>query len=1641
MDKKIGIADSKQMNLKQKIIDLLANGSKPTKPEPPPEPPPPPPISAYCDTAVLALDAIDIRGWALSEDGIKTVEVSIDGTPIGQAVYGSARPDIRAAFPESENALNSGFCLFKTLEPPLTEGNHQLETKITSNDGHIEIIQLQFDVTETFEAFSYNHPAMILSCDNVSLGLKSIDITGFAISAYPITRVDLSIDDIFIKKANIGISRLDVEQMYPCYKDSVNAGFCLYCKFDEPIAEGPHTITLQATAEPGIQGSRQFTFDAVEDTTPSIFIKCDETNLAVDAVEIKGFAVSSEKIAHIEVYIDDVFEGDASYKLDRADVAKAYPCYEDSDKSGFCFYKAYKMPVLAGIHTVAVKMPGSAGIHTVAVKVLTEGGHLKQWLKQAEFAPSYEDLTRKKPNILIRCDTELSAVDVIEITGWAASPEGIKEVEIYIDDIFIDKAVYGVKREEIGMVHPCYKDSANAGFCLYKTLDNPLSEGPHTITVAAATETGIKGSRQFTFDAVRDIPPVIVIKCDETNLASDAVEIRGFVVSSEKIAKIEVYIDDVFDGAASYGLERADVAKSYPCYKGSGKSGFCFYRAYDKPVSPGIHTVAVNATTEGGHLKQWQKQVEFAPSYEKLTRKTPNISIRCDTALLTFDVLDCSGWAVSPDGIKEIGIYIDGIFIDNAVCGASREAVGAIHPCYKGSANAGFCLYKTLKTPLSQGQHTLNLRVQTNNGLEDALEIVCKTVESYKSHSKLNPTFFKSFDMLLLTCEITKVRGWIVTPAGLTSVKIFVDGHYAGSAKIDIRNDITPLYPCYKHTERVFFYLDQIFETPLSTGRHVLTIKANALDRQTMSWDYEYENVEEYAIFLMRTNPEALIELDIARMSLDFIEVRGWALSPDGIDRVEVYLDNRFIDTAYYGFERGEMAETFTLYKAFKDGINCGFCLYEKLDEPLPAGYHTLKVIAISVTGLTKAKYEYNFITRLYRQQCPDVPAIILSCDKLLITPDVVEAEGWTSSPDGISSVEFYVDDVYIDKAFHGISTQEIGRLLPCYKNSSYSAFVLYNAYENNFTPGNHLVTLKITSETGVVRQWSTMHYIADSYEKYLERIEPLPLSKIKHIIDELLYRPKISIVTPVYNVAPQWLDKCIQSVIDQYYENWELCIYDDASTSEETIECLHKWKNVDARIKIAFGSVNMHISGATNEALKLAEGEFIALLDNDDELTRDALYENVWLLNMNPELDFIYSDEDKMEEDGTLCDPFFKPDWSPELFCSMMYTCHFGVYRKSIIDKINGFRKGYEGSQDYDMVLRFTEQTTPGRIAHIPKALYHWRKIFGSSSGNAQHKTYAFDSAMKALRDYIDRNSIEGEVINENNTGLYRIKRKLRETPLVSIIIPTKDKVEYLEKCVKSLIKKTEYPNVEIIVLDTGSVELVTHEFYNEIRQIKQVRIIDYPNPEFNYAEANNWAAARAQGPYLLFLNNDTEVIEPAWLSAMMEYGQLPEVGIVGAKLLYPDDGIQHMGVVVGLKRAASHVGRRYPDKKLMGFPYIHAKDVVRNVTAVTGACLLMRKALFDNMNGFDIKFRIAFNDIDLCLRVREEGYKVIYTPYAKLYHHESVSVGKPYEDTGRCPGLFEAEVELFRERWAIENYVDPFYNINLDESLRFKH
>ncbi len=540
--------------------------------------------------------------------------------------------------------------------------------------------------------------------------------------------------------------------------------------------------------------------------------------------------------------------------------------------------------------------------------------------------------------------------------------------------------------------------------------------------------------------------------------------------------------------------------------------------------------------------------------------------------------------------------------------------------------------------------------------------------------------------------------------------------------------------------------------------------------------------------------------------------------------------------------------------------------------------------------------------------------------------------------------------------------------------------------------------------------------------------------AKLEHYKKEIIsfeYQPKISIVTPVYNPDVAWIKAAIESVINQVYENWELCIA-DASTKKDVRKCLEAYAKKEARIKIKFLSENKGISGNSYEALSLATGEYIGLLDHDDELSPDALYEAVKYLQNNRSADIIYSDEDKIDIKGNRTDPFFKPDWSPDRFLSHMYTCHFGVYRKKIIDEIGGFREGYDGSQDYDLVLRFIEKTNC--IHHIPKILYHWRIVPGSAAGSNDAKKYAFTAAKRAINDYLKRNNIQGEVGDGFLLGSYHVKRKLLKTPLISIIIPTKDNVKILKKCINSILKNTSYPNYEIIIVNNDSIEKMTYDYFKELKRTVCIKILDFKK-DFNFSAINNFAVKSAAGEIILFLNNDTEVILKEWLSAMLEHAQRNEVGAVGCKLLYPDKTIQHAGVILGINYldgeniVAEHSPKYIPYNN---HGYFGKACVIHNLSAVTAACMMLRKDVFEEVGGFDENLAIAYNDVDLCLKIREKGYLIVYTPYAQLYHYESQSSG--YDGTEDKKERFLKEIKYIRKRWGeVIDKGDPYYNPNL--------
>ncbi len=546
---------------------------------------------------------------------------------------------------------------------------------------------------------------------------------------------------------------------------------------------------------------------------------------------------------------------------------------------------------------------------------------------------------------------------------------------------------------------------------------------------------------------------------------------------------------------------------------------------------------------------------------------------------------------------------------------------------------------------------------------------------------------------------------------------------------------------------------------------------------------------------------------------------------------------------------------------------------------------------------------------------------------------------------------------------------------------------------------------------------------INECYAIWLEKhsLDDSSLAAIENDAASLTFKPLVSIVTPVYNVEEAWLRKTIESVLAQVYSRWELCIVDDASTEPHVSFVLNAFAEQEPRIKLAFLDVNIGISGATNKAAQMAKGEFLAFLDHDDELAPTALYEVVKQLNIAKDLDLLYSDEDKIDEAGHRTEPSFKPCWSPDLLFSTNYINHLTVVRKKLFDEIGGLRPGFDGSQDYDLLLRLTERTD--RIAHIPKILYHWRQIPNSTASSILVKPIAYESAQLALQQALKRRQLAGRM-EALGPGRYRICHLIENEPRVSIIIPTKDKVKLLKACIASIEKKSTYANYEILVVDNNSSELDTRRYFSEIKA--HHRVVAFRHP-FNWSAINNFAARQCQGEYLLFLNNDVEVAEPTWLEAMLGHAQRDSVGVVGAKLLYPDRTIQHAGVMIGLGGSCDHA---FKGLRADSTSYLGLADLVRNCSAVTGACMMVRRAIFAAVGGFDENLRMAGGDVDFCFRVRQRGYWVVYTPFAVLYHHESATRGilHPLDDD-----------DYMHRQWGnLLSHGDPYYNSQLFSLFR---
>ncbi|WP_307658913.1 glycosyltransferase family 2 protein [Variovorax paradoxus] len=520
---------------------------------------------------------------------------------------------------------------------------------------------------------------------------------------------------------------------------------------------------------------------------------------------------------------------------------------------------------------------------------------------------------------------------------------------------------------------------------------------------------------------------------------------------------------------------------------------------------------------------------------------------------------------------------------------------------------------------------------------------------------------------------------------------------------------------------------------------------------------------------------------------------------------------------------------------------------------------------------------------------------------------------------------------------------------------------------------------------------------------------------------------PLISVVMPTYNAKSVWLREAIESVRRQIYPHWELCIADDASPSAETREVLAEYAARDSRIKVVFRPKNGHIVEASNSALELVSGEWVALMDHDDLIAEHALFWIADCINRNPDAQLIYSDEDKIDENGVRSGPYFKCDWNIDLFYSQNMFSHLGVLRTDLVRNVGGFQPGMQGSQDWDLVLRCTERVLPSQILHVPRVLYHWRIHDNSTARSPDAKPYAAIAGERALNEHLERQGLNGKA-EYFGTG-YRVRYALPPNPpLVSLIIPTRNGLELLRQCVDSILVRTTYDNYEIIIVDNGSDDPATLAYFKSFKDLELVRVIR-DDREFNYSALNNMAVAHAKGEVVGLINNDIEVISPEWLSEMVSLAMQPGVGAVGAKLWYPDKTIQHAGVILGVGGVASHAhkGNSEGDNGYFGRAHL-----IQSFSAVTAACLVIKKDRYLAVNGLDEEnLKVAFNDVDFCLRLREAGYRNVWTPYAELFHHESATRG--IDSTPEKQERFSREVNFMLARWGSLLNADPAYNPNL--------
>lgn len=635
---------------------------------------------------------------------------------------------------------------------------------------------------------------------------------------------------------------------------------------------------------------------------------------------------------------------------------------------------------------------------------------------------------------------------------------------------------------------------------------------------------------------------------------------------------------------------------------------------------------------------------------------------------------------------------------------------------------------------------------------------------------------------------------------------------------------------------------------------------------------------------------------------------------------------------------------------------------------------------------------------------------------------DKIKVQGWAVAETGIEKIEVSLGGKLF-LAVSNLSRQDVGEAHPNFIDSDQSGYRIVLDV-SSLPAGPHSVEIVATS-----RQGNSSQVICPIEIRHGNELRARTGRDLQALLAGLPRKPVFSVLLPVYETPEKWLRLCIESVLRQQYPHWELCIADDCSSAPHVRKILEEYRQRDERIKVVYRTENGHIAQASNSALELAAGEFIALLDHDDELTNDALMEVAIAHNENPAADWIYSDEDKIDEDNFCSDPFYKPDWSPEYFLSCMYTCHLGVYRASLVREIGGFRPEVNGAQDYDLALRLMARKVP--VHHIAKVLYHWRTLASSTASGGDAKDYAYPAAQRALQNYLEEAGLEGEVLPGPRHGFHQMRFAIQGKPLVSIVIPSAarlvdyegQRLDLLRMCIDSITSKTTYSNYEIVVVDNGDLRSDLKSWLAD-----KARTVTYKSRTFNLAEKMNLGARNAHGEHLILLNDDIKVISPEWIERMLQYSQQQEIGAVGAKLLFPNRRIQHAGIML-LNGDPGHPYYNHPPQEI---GYYLSAVVPRNYLAVTGACTMTRTALYWDVGGYSEDFPLNYNDVDYGLKLREKGYRSVYVPEAELLHFESVSK----EGAG---GVRAGELEKFRRKWGSRYFVDPYYNPNLPQDCLY--